>query len=107
MHSLVEQLEFEMSELSIKVTIAGRSYPLTIEVDEEENVRRAAKEINNAVEALQSNYAVQDKQDLLAMVALEMSTKVLNKPENMESEGILKKIAELEELLTGVPEKSE
>jgi len=96
-----------MSELSIKVTIAGRSYPLTIEVDEEENVRRAAKEINNAVEALQSNYAVQDKQDLLAMVALEMSTKVLNKPENMESEGILKKIAELEELLTGVPEKSE
>jgi len=96
-----------MSELSIKVTIAGRSYPLTIELDEEENVRRAAKEINNAVEALQSNYAVHDKQDLLAMVALEMSTKVLNKPENIESEGILKKIAELEELLSGVPGANE
>ena len=96
-----------MSELPIKVTIAGRSYPLTIELEEEENVRRAAKEINNAVEALQSNYAVQDKQDLLAMVALEMSTKVLNKPENIESEGILKKIAELGELLTEVPGASE
>ena len=96
-----------MSELSIKVTIAGRSYPLTIELEEEENVRRAAKEINNAVDALQSNYAVQDKQDLLAMVALEMSTKVLNKPENIESEQILKKIADLGELVTGVPEPSE
>ena len=90
-----------MSELSIKVTIAGRSYPLTIERDEEENVRRAAKEINNAVEALQNNYAVQDKQDLLAMVALEMSTKVLNKPENIENAGILKKIEELGSLLAG------
>jgi len=89
-----------MSELSIKVTIAGRSYPLTIEREEEENVRRAAKEINNAVEALQKNYAVQDKQDLLAMVALEMSTKVLNKPENVESDEILKKIAGLDELLS-------
>ncbi len=89
-----------MSELSIKVTIAGRSYPLTIEREEEENVRRAAKEINNAVDALQSNYAVQDKQDLLAMVALELSTKVLNKPENVESDEILNKIAALNELLT-------
>lgn len=89
-----------MSELSIKVTIAGRSYPLTIEREEEENVRKAAKEINNAVEALQSNYAVQDKQDLLAMVALEMSTKVLTRPENLENEGVLKKIAELDILLS-------
>jgi len=95
-----------MSELSIKVTIAGRSYPLTIEREEEENVRRAAKEINNAVEALQNNYAVQDKQDLLAMVALEMSTKVLNKPENIESDEILKKIADLDALLSDTAGKS-
>ena len=95
-----------MSELSIKVTIAGRSYPLTIEREEEENVRRGAKEINNAVEALQNNYAVQDKQDLLAMVALEMSTKVLNKPENVELDEILKKIADLDALLSDTAGKS-
>ena len=95
-----------MSELSIKVIIAGRSYPLTIEREEEETVRRAAKEIISAMEALQKNYAVQDKQDLLAMVALEMSTKVLNKPENVESEDILKKIAGLDELLILTKETS-
>ena len=89
-----------MSELSIKVTIAGRSYPLTIEREEEENVRKAAKEINASVEALQNNYAVEDKQDLLAMVALEMSTKALNKPENVDNVGILKKIADIDALLT-------
>lgn len=99
MHCPVEQLARTMSELSIKVVIAGRSYPLTIERSEEENVRKAAKDINRAVEELQSNYAVHDKQDLLAMVALELSTKLLNRPENLEGQAALKKISELEALL--------
>jgi len=62
-----------MSELSIKVNIAGRIYPLTIKRNEEQAVRNAAKEIENNIKNLQDNYAVKDKQDLLAMTALQIS----------------------------------
>jgi cell division protein ZapA (FtsZ GTPase activity inhibitor) len=63
-----------MSELSIKVTIAGRTYPLTIERSEEEKIRKAVSEINDNIKNLQDNYAVKDTQDLLAMTALQFST---------------------------------
>lgn len=66
-----------MGERSIKVTIAGRIYPITVKGDEEERVRLAAKKIDDNIKHLQDNYAVKDKQDLLAMTALQFSTKVL------------------------------
>lgn len=64
-----------MSELSIKVTIAGRIYPITVKADEEEKVRNAAKRVDDNLKLLQSSYAVKDKQDLLAMTALQMASK--------------------------------
>ena len=63
-----------MSQLSIKVNIAGRSYPLTIERSEEEMIRKAADNINASIKDLKENYAVKDIQDLLAMTALQLST---------------------------------
>jgi len=65
-----------MSEKSIKVTIAGRIYPISVKPKEEEMVRNAAKNVDESVKHLQDNYAVKDKQDLLAMTALQLSTKV-------------------------------
>ena len=64
-----------MGQLSIKVNIAGRTYPLTIERSEEEMIRKAADNINESVKNLKENYAVKDMQDLLAMTALQLSTK--------------------------------
>lgn len=63
-----------MSELSIKINIAGRVYPLTIKKDEEEIIRKTAKMINEKIKEYESDYAVKDKQDLLAMCALEYGT---------------------------------
>lgn len=65
-----------MDKLKIKVSIAGRIYPLTIKREEEENIRKAAAKIEAIVKQFESNYAVKDKQDLLAMCALQLSTKV-------------------------------
>lgn len=56
--------------LSIKVSVAGRVYPLSIERDEEENVRRAVKLINEKVSEFEASFNIKDKQDLLAMTAL-------------------------------------
>lgn len=66
-----------MGELSIKVNIADRIYPLRVEVEEEELVRSAAKNINEKIKVFQENYAVKDKQDLLSMAILQYATEVL------------------------------
>ena len=65
-----------MSEtLKIKVTIANRVYPLTVKTEEEEQIRAAVKTINDAVARFESRYAVQDKQDVLSMCALQLASK--------------------------------
>jgi cell division protein ZapA len=60
--------------LKIKVNIANRTYPLTIKRAEEEMIRAAVKQINDAVKRFEERYAVQDKQDVLAMCALQMAS---------------------------------
>jgi len=64
-----------MSKLSVKVVVAGRTYPLSVEENEAEKVENAAKDINKAIKLLQDNYAVKDMQDLLAMTALQLAVK--------------------------------
>lgn len=76
-----------MSKISIKLIVAGRSYPLTINESEEATVRKAAEDINSSIQRLQSNYAVKDMQDLLAMTALQLSTRVLNTSKDNEVDG--------------------
>ena len=91
-----------MKELSIKVSIAGRVYPLTVQHDEEENIRKAVKAIDEMVKEYEQNYAVKDKQDLLAMCALQYATKSLsfeNKTVNDEN-GVEEKLEKLNALIT-------
>lgn len=64
-----------MGKLSLKVMVAGRSYPLTVNEGEEARVTKAAEDINKSIKILQDNYAVKDMQDLLAMTALQLSTR--------------------------------
>lgn len=63
--------------LKIKVTIAGRVYPIKVNsVNEEEGMRKAANKINELVTKFEKNYAVSDKQDVLAMCALQFASLV-------------------------------
>ena len=59
--------------LSIKVSVANRSYPLRITQEEHEKVLLAAENINKRIKEFEDNYAVKDKQDLLAMSALQFA----------------------------------
>lgn len=65
-----------MSKVSLKVEIAGKTYPLTVLETEKDKVASAAKSINEAVQLLQKNYAVTDHRDLLAMAALQLLLKM-------------------------------
>lgn len=64
-----------MSGLKVKINIAGRFYPLTINAEEEEAVRNAGREINRLVQEFEDRYAVTDKQDAISMVALQIASK--------------------------------
>lgn len=67
-----------MSKLSLKIVVAGRTYPLTVNEGEDIKIIKAADDINRAIKMLQENYAVKDMQDLLAMTALQLATKSTN-----------------------------
>ncbi|HAD97735.1 MAG TPA: cell division protein ZapA [Cryomorphaceae bacterium] len=62
--------------LKIKVSIADRVYPLTIRREEEEQIRAAAKTIDGILKKYEEGYAVRDKQDLLAMCALQLASRI-------------------------------
>lgn len=70
-----------MAEVSLKVLIAGRVYPLTIKEEEESKVLLVEKLINEKLKEFEQNYSVRDKQDLLAMCALNLLTSQHNNPE--------------------------
>ena len=89
-----------MSSLSIKVTIAGRTYPLTIDRKEEEVIRKAAAEINKNIDSLKNNYAVKDVQDLLAMTALQFATKNVENLNSLEYDKLSDAIIRLNQELT-------
>lgn len=61
-------------EFSITITIAGRPYRLIVAREEEEDIRRAAKSIENQMNIYAGKYTSNDKQDLLAMAALHFAT---------------------------------
>lgn len=67
-----------MSEhLKIKLSIADRVYPLTILPQQEEGLRKAAKDIEAMIKKFEQSYAVRDKQDVLAMCALQFASKTI------------------------------
>jgi cell division protein ZapA (FtsZ GTPase activity inhibitor) len=64
----------ELKKIKIKVHIAGRSYPLTVDASEEEAIRKAAKILTQKTEELQHLFTAKDTQDLLAIAALEFAS---------------------------------
>lgn len=78
-------------KLSIRVNVADRYYPLKIEKDDEEKIRRAAKMINDKVLMYKQRYADKDTQDFLAMAALQFVIQIIDE-EKEESDDALPEI---------------
>ena len=68
-----------MDKLSIKLNIANRFYPMKIERSSEEIIRNSVKKIDDRLKFYEDNYAIKDKQDLLAMCLIEYASKSLKK----------------------------
>ena len=85
--------------LSIKVSIANRTYPLRITQEEHDRVLQAAENINKRIKEFEENYAVKDKQDLLAMCALQFASEAMGHRKHDTKEG-MKEVRENIEYLT-------
>lgn len=66
-------------KLKIKISIADRVYPLTVDFSQEEGLRTASKKIDTMIKQFEENYAVRDKQDVLAMCALQFASQLEQK----------------------------
>lgn len=89
------------NQLKIKVSIADRVYPMTILPQQEEGLRKAAKKIEAMIKQFEESYAVRDKQDVLAMCALQFAAQTEQKTIDSDSDVILAedKLKALNELL--------
>ncbi|MFV0247924.1 MAG: cell division protein ZapA [Tenacibaculum sp.] len=91
-----------MAKLKVNVIIASRTYPLSVDsTDQEGAMRKAANNINKLIAKFEQNYAVADKQDVLAMCALQFASKleIFSANKTIKDNKTLKKIQALTSLL--------
>lgn len=74
-------------------------YPLTVDSREEAQLQKAADELAKKLKAFEQSYAVRDKQDLLAMCALQYATEAL-KQQEQTNEHITQRLTKLEQEVT-------
>ena len=94
-------------KLKIKISIADRVYPLTVDMSQEEGLRSASKKIDVMIKQFEENYAVRDKQDVLAMCALQFASQVEQKKiDKVEDQtNSIERLNHLNDLLDGFLKK--
>jgi len=94
-------------KLSIRVNVADRYYPLKVERENEEKIRKAARLINEKVLQYKQRYTDKDVQDFLAMAALQYVIKLTEEEEKLESDYLPDAIRELIQKIDSVLEIKE
>ncbi|HCX23032.1 MAG: cell division protein ZapA [Flammeovirgaceae bacterium] len=74
-----------MTELSIKLKLANREYPMKVKAEDEEGIRKAGKMLNEKIKAYRDQFGIDDNQDLLAMVAFDCLVEKMKKEETTDS----------------------
>lgn len=85
--------------IKINLKIGDSNYPLTIKREDEEIIRRAAKEVNDKLNAYRAHYPNVDKERIMAMVAYQFSLENLKQLNNNDTQPYQAKIDELNDLL--------
>ena len=61
------------NNLKINIKIDGRNYPLSINRNDEERYRRAAKIVNETINGFRQRFQKNDQQDIMAMTAFQQA----------------------------------
>jgi cell division protein ZapA len=93
-----------METLSIKIKIGDREYPMKVKVEDEAKIRRAGKLINDKLKRYREEFGLDDRQDLLAMVAFDcmVETMELNEMSSEDSENVKSTIKQINDQLTSI-----
>jgi len=75
-------------KLSIRVNVADRYYPLKVEPENEEKIRKAARMINEKVLQYKQRYTDKDVQDFLAMASLQYVVKLTEEEEKAGNDNL-------------------
>lgn len=88
-----------MSEVNIKVEIAGSIFPLKVNAIDEESIQEAVNLINTKIVEFEKTYAIKDKKDVLTMVMLQLVSQLYKQANTAEKE-----LSNLKQLFAGVEE---
>ena len=88
-----------LPKFDIRLNIASKSYALSIERDKEEIFRRAEKEVNQRMAVVESQYIAQ-REDYLAVVALQLAVKVVELEAGRSVGRDIDKLEALDQLLS-------
>ncbi len=94
-------------KLSIRVNIADRYYPLKVERENEEKIRKAARMINEKILQYKQRYVDKDIQDFLAMASLQYVIRLTEEEEKLSSDYLPDALNELIQKIDSVLEKKE
>ncbi|MFT4738050.1 MAG: cell division protein ZapA [Cyclobacteriaceae bacterium] len=91
-----------MTELSIKIRIGNREYPMRVKAEDEERIRRAGKILNEKMKTYKEKFGIEDQQDLLAMVAFDCQVDKMKNEESLitTDEHSLNQVIQLNQLIS-------
>jgi len=90
-----------MEELSIKIKIGDREYPMKVKRMDEERIRMASRLINEKLKSYREQFGIDDKQDLLAMVAFDCLIDKMTSEESHQviDQTVFEKVNQLNQLV--------
>ncbi len=92
-------------KLSIRINIADRYYPLKVERENEEKIRKAARMINEKVLQYKQRYSDKDVQDFLAMASLQYVIKLTEEEDKLNNDYFPDALKELIQKIDSVLEE--
>ena len=75
-----------MADLSIRLKIGNREYPMRVSQEDEERIRKAGSILNEKIKKYRDQFGIEDNQDLLAMVAFDNQVEKLKNQESNSSD---------------------
>lgn len=92
-------------KIKINLQIADSNYPLTINREEEQVIREAAKQVNIRLNKYRDAYKSLEPEKIIAMVAYQFSLEKLQLMQRNDTTPFTEKVKELTELLEEYFEK--
>jgi len=91
-----------MNELSIKIKIGNREYPMKVKAEDESVLRQAGKKINEKIKSYQDQFGIDDFQDLLAMTTIDTFVEKIHSVELRQNtdEVALEQLSKLNKLVS-------